>query len=96
MPEPVLQTHDIYKSFGRRKVLQGVSFSVAAGTLVGIVGENGAGKTTLLRILIGELQPNRGDVFRQGEMGYCPQTVILNDSLTVDHILTSSVPVQHR
>ena len=87
MPGPVLQAQDIYKSFGRRKVLQGVSFSVAAGTLVGIVGENGAGKTTLLRILIGELQPSRGEVFRQGGMGYCPQTVVLNDSLTVDQHL---------
>jgi ABC-type multidrug transport system ATPase subunit len=64
-----------------------VNFSVASGTLVGIVGENGAGKTTLLRIVAGELQPGRGDVFRQGEMGYCPQTVILNDSLTVDQHL---------
>ena len=87
MPEPVLQAQDIYKSFGRRKVLQGVSFSIAPGTLVGIVGENGAGKTTLLRILTGELQPSRGDVFRHGEMGYCPQTVVLNDSLTVDQHL---------
>jgi len=87
MPESVLQAHDIHKSFGRRKVLQGVNFSVAPGTLVGIVGENGAGKTTLLRILTGELQPGRGDVFRNGEMGYCPQTVVLNDSLTVDQHL---------
>jgi ABC-2 type transport system ATP-binding protein len=87
MPEPVLQAKEIYKSFGRRRVLQGVSFSVAPGTLVGIVGENGAGKTTLLRIVAGELQPGRGDVFRQGEMGYCPQTVVLNESLTVDQHL---------
>ncbi|HVO67248.1 MAG TPA: ABC transporter ATP-binding protein [Syntrophales bacterium] len=87
MPGPVLQAKEIYKSFGRRKVLQGVSFSVAPGTLVGIVGENGAGKTTLLRILTGELQPGRGDVFRQGKVGYCPQTVVLNDSLTVDQHL---------
>ncbi|HYA13705.1 MAG TPA: ABC transporter ATP-binding protein [Syntrophales bacterium] len=87
MPGSVLLAQEIYKTFGRRKVLQGVNFSVAPGTLVGIVGENGAGKTTLLRILTGELQPGRGDVFRQGKVGYCPQTVVLNDSLTVDQHL---------
>ena len=87
MRGPVLQVQDIYKSFGRRKVLQGISFSVAPGTLVGIVGENGAGKTTLLRIVAGELPPSRGNVFRQGEVGYCPQTVVLNESLTVDQHL---------
>ena len=83
----VLQVQDIYKSFGRRKVLRGVSFSVTSGTLVGIVGENGAGKTTLLRIVAGELLPNGGNVFRQSEVGYCPQTVVLNESLTVDQHL---------
>ncbi len=87
MSEPLLQAQDLYKSFGRRKVLRGVSFSVYPNTLVGVVGENGAGKSTLLRILAGELRPNRGDVFRQGAMGYCPQTVILNNALTVNQHL---------
>jgi len=83
MSELVLRVDAIHKSFGRRKVLQGVSFDVAPGTLVGIVGENGAGKSTLLKILAGELRPNRGQVFRRGALGYCPQQVILNDALTV-------------
>ncbi len=87
MPEPLLQAQDLYKSFGRRKVLRGVSFSVYPGTLVGIVGENGAGKSTLLRILAGELRPDRGDVLRRGAMGYCPQKVILNETLTVNQHL---------
>jgi ABC-2 type transport system ATP-binding protein len=87
MPEPLLQAHNLYKSFGRRKVLQGVSFSVYPETLVGIVGENGAGKSTLLRILAGELRPDRGDVLRRGAMGYCPQHVILNETLSVNQHL---------
>jgi ABC-2 type transport system ATP-binding protein len=88
MPEPILRSEDLHKSFGRRKVLQGVNFSIYPGTLVGIVGENGAGKSTLLRILAGELRPNHGDVHRYGTMGYCPQNVILNDALTVQQHLT--------
>jgi ABC-type multidrug transport system ATPase subunit len=50
---------------------------------VGIVGENGAGKSTLLRILAGELRPGAGSVTLKGSLGYCPQSVILNDELTV-------------
>src|SRR5579884_2229686 len=87
MAESVLRVQDIQKSFGRHKVLQGVSFEVAPGTLVGIVGENGAGKSTLLKILAGELRPNRGQVFRRGALGYCPQQVILHDALTVNQHL---------
>ena len=83
MPEPLLRSQDLRKSFRRRKVLRGVSFSVDRRSLVGIVGENGAGKSTLLRILAGELQPDGGQVFRYGLMGYCPQAVNLNDALTV-------------
>jgi ABC-type multidrug transport system ATPase subunit len=87
MTEPVLRAQHLYKSYGRRKVLQGVDFSVSPGTLVGIVGENGAGKSTLLRILAGELRPSQGEVFRRGTLGYCPQQVVLNDALTVNQHL---------
>jgi ABC-2 type transport system ATP-binding protein len=87
MAQPLLQAQDLYKSYGRHKVLRGVSFEIAPGTLVGIVGENGAGKSTLLRILAGDLRPSRGKVLRSGAMGYCPQQVILNDALTVDQHL---------
>lgn len=87
MPQPVLQAKEVRKSFGRRKVLQGVSFSVLPGTLVGIVGENGSGKSTLLRILAGELKPAEGVVLRHNKIGYCPQTIILNEALTVDQHL---------
>jgi ABC-type multidrug transport system ATPase subunit len=71
------------KSYGRRAVLRGVDLAVAPGLLVGIVGENGAGKSTLLRILAGELAPSSGSVQLRGALGYCPQTVVLNDALTV-------------
>lgn len=84
MSEPVLQAQELYMSFGRHSVLRGVNFSVFPGTLVGIVGENGAGKTTLLRILAGELRPRSGSISRIGAMGYCPQTAVLNETLSVD------------
>jgi ABC-type multidrug transport system ATPase subunit len=81
--EASLVVSDVSKSYGRRVVLREVSFAVAPGALVGIVGENGAGKSTLLRILAGELRPNQGEVTLRGALGYCPQEVVLNDALTV-------------
>jgi ABC-2 type transport system ATP-binding protein len=87
MSELLLTIHDLHKSFGRHEVLRGINLSVAPAMLVGIVGENGSGKSTLLRILAGELRSNRGEVFLRGAMGYCPQTVNLNDELTVNQHL---------
>jgi ABC-2 type transport system ATP-binding protein len=85
-PPPLLSAQGIAKTYGRFRrhhVLREVSFTVTPGTLVGIVGENGAGKSTLLKILAGELRPDRGRVELEGALGYCPQSVILNDTLSV-------------
>ena len=49
-----------------------------------MVGENGSGKSTLLRILAGDLRPDQGSVVTEGQPGYCPQAVVLDDALTVD------------
>jgi ABC-2 type transport system ATP-binding protein len=86
MSPPLLVAHDLAKAYGRlrrHRVLRDVSFTVAPGTLVGIVGENGAGKSTLVNILAGALRPDRGRVTLGGRLGYCPQDVILNETLTV-------------
>ncbi|MDR1321252.1 MAG: ATP-binding cassette domain-containing protein [Gracilibacteraceae bacterium] len=53
---------------------RGVSFRVEAGEKVGLVGPNGAGKTTLLKVLLGEIRPERGEVFLAEKPGYLPQT----------------------
>lgn len=85
-PVALLSAEGIMKAYGRVRrhaVLRDVSFAVAPGTLVGIVGENGAGKSTLLNILAGALRPDRGRVALEGALGYCPQELILNDTLTV-------------
>ena len=87
MSEPLLRAERITRSFGRHKILRGVTMAVAPGTLVGIVGENGAGKSTLLRILAGELRPQHGTITRSGALGYCPQAAVLNETLTVNQHL---------
>src|ERR1035438_5363495 len=83
-PMNVLEAHGVSKSFGRRQVLAGVDLEVAAGELAAVVGENGSGKSTLLRILAGDLRPDTGSVVTHGQVGYCPQAVVLDDALTVD------------
>lgn len=55
-----IKTEELYKSFGDKKVLQGLSLSISNGTVFGLVGLNGAGKTTLIRILLGLLNPDKG------------------------------------
>jgi len=53
--------------------MENVSFRVAPGDKVGLVGRNGAGKTTLTRILSGEALPASGKITRSGTVGYLPQ-----------------------
>ncbi|TCJ30757.1 ABC-F family ATP-binding cassette domain-containing protein [Nocardioides jejuensis] len=58
---------------GSRLLMEGVTFRVAAGDKVGLVGRNGAGKTTLTKILAGDNPPAGGTVTISGELGYLPQ-----------------------
>lgn len=57
-----LRVEGISKSFGDRRVLTDISFSVPADSRVGLIGENGSGKSTLLRIIAGHTQPDTGSV----------------------------------
>src|SRR5689334_22135697 len=68
-----------------------VSFRVAAGDRIGLVGRNGAGKTTLTRILAGEGLPASGTVTSSGSVGYLPQDPRTGDLevLSRDRILSA-------
>ncbi|MEY4103652.1 MAG: hypothetical protein RL461_854 [Planctomycetota bacterium] len=59
---PLLAAHELVKSYGGRRVVDGVSFTVDAGEIVGILGRNGAGKTTSFRMAIGMIAPESGSV----------------------------------
>lgn len=83
MSESVLTAHELRASYRGRQVLRGVRLDVAAGSLVGVVGENGAGKSTLLRVLAGRQRPDGGRVICRATLGYCSQQPVLNPDLTV-------------
>ena len=64
---PRLRAVDLHKSFGGRVVLDGISFSLAPGESLVIVGPSGTGKSVLLKHLIGLVRPDSGKVFVAGE-----------------------------
>ena len=60
----LLSLLDISLSFGGPAVLDSLNFQIDPGERVCLLGRNGTGKTTLMRVIAGEMQPDRGDVFR--------------------------------
>jgi sulfate-transporting ATPase len=58
----VIEVENLTKSFGERKLLDGFSFRVPPGAIVGIVGPNGVGKTTLFNMLTGKERPDSGTI----------------------------------
>jgi ABC-2 type transport system ATP-binding protein len=76
--------HGIWPRRRTIEVLQGTNLQVRAGELVGLVGENGSGKSVLMQIVVGLMKRDRGEVTRPGRLGYCPQTPMLWEKLTVD------------
>jgi ABC transport system ATP-binding/permease protein len=58
----VFDAKGVSKSFGGQPVVRGLSTRVTRGDRIGLIGPNGAGKTTLLRLLMGEIEPDEGEV----------------------------------
>jgi ABC-type multidrug transport system ATPase subunit len=95
----MIEVHDLAKSYGRVEALAGVSFSVGAGEIFGLIGPDGAGKTTLFRILATLLLADRGsatvdglEVVRQyrelrRRLGYMPGRFSLYQDLSVQENL---------
>ncbi len=95
MAEPVIAVRDLTKRFDGFTAVDGISFEVARGDVVGYLGPNGSGKTTTIRMLLGLLRPTSGtasvlgfDVVRDAERirpraGYMSQRFALYEDLTV-------------
>ncbi len=64
--EPFLRVRDVSVRFGGLQALEGVSFDVTEGSVLGLIGPNGSGKTTLMNALSGALRPSGGAVFFRG------------------------------
>ena len=102
----LLQVEGLRKSFGARRVLRDVSFSIAEGEIVGLVGSNGAGKSTLGDILAGTSVADSGVMTLQGHpyaplstddarhlgVGVVEQLVRIDPALTVAQAVFRSTP----
>ena len=63
----ILEVNGLVKTYGRKRVVNGVSFSVNAGEIVGLLGPNGAGKTTTFKMTCGMERPDEGSVILHGQ-----------------------------
>jgi len=94
----LLRAENLQKTYGKRKVVKGVSMEVQQGEIVGLLGPNGAGKTTSFYMVVGFIKPNEGQVFLGNEnitdlpmykrarkgIGYLPQQPSVLRKLTVE------------
>ena len=62
-----LEVKDVRKAYGAIKAVDGVSFAVGPGEIVGVIGPNGSGKTTLFNSILGQIKPSSGNVEFCGE-----------------------------
>jgi lipopolysaccharide export system ATP-binding protein len=95
---PLFEVHDLVKTYKRRRVVDGVSFELEAGEVVGLLGPNGAGKTTSFKMALGLVRPEAGRVLVRGEditfapthvrarkgIGYLPQENSVFRRMTVE------------
>jgi ABC-type Mn2+/Zn2+ transport system ATPase subunit len=70
----LLEVRGLATGYGGVPVLEGVTFDLAAGEAIGVLGPNGGGKSTLFRALLGELRVLRGSVAAPPRLGLVPQT----------------------
>jgi len=97
----MIKTENLTKKYGNLTALDGVSFEMKEGEVVGVLGPNGAGKTTLLRILVAFLEPTSGKVTIdeldinkslnqeriKSKIGYLPEHAPLYEDMTVREYL---------
>jgi phospholipid/cholesterol/gamma-HCH transport system ATP-binding protein len=62
-----IELRDVYKSFGRKKVLDGVNLTIAPGESLVIIGGSGSGKSVLIKNILGLIRPNKGKIFFDGK-----------------------------
>ena len=93
-----VRVEGLQSAYGRKKILQDITFEAHAGECIGIVGRNGCGKSTLLNILAGIYKPAAGSLFFDEKPGtpenirkftaYVPQNSNLYEELSVwDNLL---------
>ncbi len=58
----VIEAHGVSKAFGERLLFENMEFALPPGGIIGVIGPNGAGKTTLFKLIIGQEEPDKGNI----------------------------------
>ena len=66
MKNPIYEIRGVSKRYGNMQALSNLDFHIAAGEVVGLLGDNGAGKSTLIKMMSGIVPPDEGEVFVDG------------------------------
>ena len=89
---PAIEAEKLVKKFGDFTAVDGISFTVPTGSVLGLLGPNGSGKTTLLRSIIGAVPPQAGRIVQAPSLriGYVPQKLHIDPTLplTVRRVLS--------
>ncbi|MEW2294365.1 ABC-F family ATP-binding cassette domain-containing protein [Streptomyces sp. NPDC006743] len=91
MPQSALLAHDLVRTLGDRRVLDGVSLIASPGHRIGLIGENGVGKSTLLRLLAGTDEPDAGSVTRPPDLGFLQQEMPYDPGTTIAGVLDDAL-----
>src|SRR5208337_240547 len=95
----MIKVHNLAKVFGTKRAVDGVSFSVERGEVLGFLGPNGAGKSTTMRMITGFIPPSEGSVSVGGHsletdpiaakriIGYLPENAPAYADMTVESFL---------
>ncbi|MEJ7707420.1 MAG: ABC-F family ATP-binding cassette domain-containing protein [Nocardioidaceae bacterium] len=90
-----LVARDLTKSYGDRRVFDGLDFLAHRGQPVGLIGENGAGKSTLLRLLAAAEPADSGTVTTPPDLGYLPQEPAFSPGSTMQDVLDNALAPLH-
>jgi lipopolysaccharide export system ATP-binding protein len=106
---PLLEVKDLVKAYRGRRVVDGVSFALDPGEVVGLLGPNGAGKTTSFKMTLGLVRPEEGQVLLRGEdithapthvrarrgIGYLPQEPSVFRRMSVEDNILAVLEAVH-
>lgn len=88
----ILEVKNVEKSFGQKKIIRDISFSIEQGKIVGLLGKNGSGKTTIIKMINDLLTVDKGEILINGQpvsektkavVSYLPEKTYLDNAKTV-------------